>query len=1416
MADQVDLRIVVSAVDETRKVLQNLANEINAVQKALGKVNGDSTAGLADLGKEVGKIGQNAAQTTLRTTEMAFGLSRLTGLANGLATAFKLVTGGVLSFGFLAIAKNVADTAARTEVLGAVLGTIARNAGLTEARINAADQEIRKLGITAESSRQSLTQLVQAGLSLDLAPRLARAAQDLAVISGTNSSETLSRMVVNIQQMDSLGLRWMGIMINREQAFARAEAELGRALDNSLKQQVFANAVLEESVKLAGIYEASMENVSKMLSSQARLYNELNVAIGNGLLPVYTEVVRGTNNFLSALTKLFDGTTSGAKQFNVFGEEIKKVSPIITALSSAIAGFYTVLNGTVDAMGKFIAAWTQLNEVLPLNEAVMLGIVALTGKLLLSFTVVKLVLAKLAIVLAAGPAAWGLIGAAMLPVIVIAAKVAAALLAAGLVVRGAMAAFEAVQRFFTNSGNNAQKAVDNYVKASTRAKDIAKQTAEAVRALGLVELKIKSTNPEDTEELKKLEAEKARLNKVISDLKTQQDAANKDLQKKRKEAALVDPASQAGKDLADFNEREAAAQRTAEAAKKAEQAATEAMDKLGFSMFRDGNKRIAVESKGIKESIGTISEALRGLKDSSGDAETSFRNLFTTVLENASKAATDTDVKNIGKLVDEFKKKAQDLGTTLTPEQIQSAAGLALDFAAQQRERANADLLRGSSAAANEQRGFENAQLEARRAAAEGANQITRSQIQVDRSLLEAQRSENMISEQTYFQRVRALRRRERAVDLADLAIQRRAVQEKLASDSIIGNRTERTRLQTELIQIELRRQAIATEARKDEVEVSQQELAAAKARSASIQAEFLKTVDRQNSEEAAVARVTAEYEAKAEAAQKNPLELQLIEANRLADTEKVRLDFALKRRDLEADVLSITDSLAGRIEKIRLQYARMREENKGAGPQVQANINTLEADAITQAQREEFVKIRDLKIEVQKITNTEAAEIAAINARYDDQLNAMRGIKGAAEDIEKLRAAAIRKANDNIETRRLERELALREQMLSIQQAQVNLAQTRGQITTLQAQDARNVLTLERMDNIQKRIAQTRERLENQRSSGLYSPEDISASETLLNNLTQQLVDLSAQVKTLGDQFRESFQEGLDQYLKDIILRTDTASEAWRKFRQTISNTLLSTATKNASELFTGVIAKIGANEQGQGGIFDQIAGLFGVGTKERGTKTNPMYVTFSDGLRSNLLGGGGGDGLLRFLSESQSDFVGPPSSAAGSGSEAFGLLSIFSRFLKFAEGGRVSGPGTGTSDSIPILASNGEHIMPAEKTKKWLPLLEGIRLGTVRDAPSLVKLVANLPRFAFGGLVGVPRIPTMPMMRFAAGGVVPNVNRGGDTYKINVDTGGVSSGPGGAVPQQNLDQFGNLLGAMVQQQIVREKRPGGLLYGG
>ena len=108
------------------------------------------------------------------------------------------------------------------------------------------------------------------------------------------------------------------------------------------------------------------------------------------------------------------------------------------------------------------------------------------------------------------------------------------------------------------------------------------------------------------------------------------------------------------------------------------------------------------------------------------------------------------------------------------------------------------------------------------------------------------------------------------------------------------------------------------------------------------------------------------------------------------------------------------------------------------------------------------------------------------------------------------------------------------------------------------------------------------------------------------------------------------------------------------------------------------------------------------------------------------------------------------------------------------FAEGGAVtngviSGPGTGTSDSIlalvnqvPIRVANGEYIMPAHVTSQWLPIFNAIRTGALSAADFLARGASGAKNvtpisawhgYAEGGLVGTSSTKTSPMSEVSSG---------------------------------------------------------------
>ncbi|MBB4632942.1 tape measure protein [Sphingosinicella soli] len=96
----------------------------------------------------------------------------------------------------------------------------------------------------------------------------------------------------------------------------------------------------------------------------------------------------------------------------------------------------------------------------------------------------------------------------------------------------------------------------------------------------------------------------------------------------------------------------------------------------------------------------------------------------------------------------------------------------------------------------------------------------------------------------------------------------------------------------------------------------------------------------------------------------------------------------------------------------------------------------------------------------------------------------------------------------------------------------------------------------------------------------------------------------------------------------------------------------------------------------------------------------------------------------LIKMALQSMLLGSGPMAGLFGGGG-AGGIGAVIGGLLGFAEGGHIRGPGTSTSDSIPIMASNGEYVINAKATRENLPLLEAINSG-------------KAPAFATGGRIG------------------------------------------------------------------------------
>lgn len=104
-----------------------------------------------------------------------------------------------------------------------------------------------------------------------------------------------------------------------------------------------------------------------------------------------------------------------------------------------------------------------------------------------------------------------------------------------------------------------------------------------------------------------------------------------------------------------------------------------------------------------------------------------------------------------------------------------------------------------------------------------------------------------------------------------------------------------------------------------------------------------------------------------------------------------------------------------------------------------------------------------------------------------------------------------------------------------------------------------------------------------------------------------------------------------------------------------------------------------------------------------------------------------------------------------------------------KYASGGLVTGPGTGTSDSIPAMLSNGEAVMTAQAVNDWGAMLSAMNVASGGNAIQ----VSNLPQ-RNDGMRGMKAMIREAMLEMPAPIVsVVDINKGQKRVKVQNNLG-------------------------------------------
>ena len=271
-------------------------------------------------------------------------------------------------------------TAARTEELGVVVENLGRVSGYGAEELASVEQSILDLGITTQGARTIMSRFMGAQLDLADASKIARAAQDLAVIGMEDSSVAAENLTYAIASMQPRVLRQYGLFLNLNDVYEKTAAALDKNVEDlteAEKRQGFLNATLEQATRFEGTYEAAMGTAGKQMRSFRRYTEELSNQLGKFFLPVLTKIVEGATFLIKALIDLpepvkqviaavgglitvFTGLLAGGAGLIILIPKIAALGGAIAALATGPIGWLALaIMGIGAAVAALYMAWTN-------------------------------------------------------------------------------------------------------------------------------------------------------------------------------------------------------------------------------------------------------------------------------------------------------------------------------------------------------------------------------------------------------------------------------------------------------------------------------------------------------------------------------------------------------------------------------------------------------------------------------------------------------------------------------------------------------------------------------------------------------------------------------------------------------------------------------------------------------------------------------------------------------------------------------------------------------------------------------------------------------------------------------------------------------------------------------------------------
>ncbi|MEA2056483.1 MAG: hypothetical protein U9O78_02065, partial [Patescibacteria group bacterium] len=285
MADNQELAIVIEAVNNASKKLKQVENDL----------------------KELGSSSEKQGKQALKSSDDFNNLVGAIALGNIKATIAIKVLGELVS-----ILKKLGSTlfevgrsASEVEMLGIAMNIVANNAGVTAKEVTKVRDAVRDQNITTQASNRLLTDLIRNQLDYKDATELATAAQNIAVASGVDSSETIERISQAISSGNTWLLRQLGMVKHLNEVYddhAVSLGKTGKQLDEIERKQAIVNYVLEEGERYTGAYDAAMGNAAKVMNSLGRAQTEVSYILGSVFNDALFEVSNTIYQFVNDIS----------------------------------------------------------------------------------------------------------------------------------------------------------------------------------------------------------------------------------------------------------------------------------------------------------------------------------------------------------------------------------------------------------------------------------------------------------------------------------------------------------------------------------------------------------------------------------------------------------------------------------------------------------------------------------------------------------------------------------------------------------------------------------------------------------------------------------------------------------------------------------------------------------------------------------------------------------------------------------------------------------------------------------------------------------------------------------------------------------------------------------------------------------